>query len=325
MLRPHRAYVTRFGNSLLVLAAFIWAGTAVFLAVRYSDWLTKMASKITIRYRDWWLVWLIALAAAFAVVFGLGVFGQRNSAAGVVTDSLLTLVVVALLVGLTVLGGVKFGAVKRGRGRVPFALLGCAAGLFHALLQIFVPFLLVRRGSWAAWAWAAGLLVLMQLVGWLLMRTPAYRLLLPVWLVFGAAVLALPYAVAWEPGLTLPELAAAVGQTDGAAYRLVGADLGGASDAFPWGKVVVCVVAGAVGVVSSCVWLGWYFATALTWEGHNNEAAGAAQIERFKQFVRFRLTRDDLTGFVIAVDDPKEDGSRLRPRLVDVVYLTAER
>ena len=66
--------------------------------------------------------------------------------------------------------------------------------------------------------------------------------------------------------------------------------------------------------------------------GHNNEVGGTARIEEFKQFIRFRLTKEGLTGFVIAVDDVsmidkddgkgrKMDGSDLKPKLIDVFHL----
>jgi len=66
--------------------------------------------------------------------------------------------------------------------------------------------------------------------------------------------------------------------------------------------------------------------------GHNNEVGGAARIENFKQFIRFRLTSDSLTGYVIAVDDVSQintvdekgrtrDGSDLQLKLIDVFQL----
>jgi hypothetical protein len=61
---------------------------------------------------------------------------------------------------------------------------------------------------------------------------------------------------------------------------------------------------------------------------------GAARIEDFKQFIRFRVTDDSLTGYVIAVDDVsmigepvakgserRKDGRYLRPFLIDVFQL----
>lgn len=63
-----------------------------------------------------------------------------------------------------------------------------------------------------------------------------------------------------------------------------------------------------------------YLAVSLAFNGHNNEAGGAARIEGFKQLIRFRINRDGLTGFVIAIDKPNTIGGKghLEPRLVDV-------
>jgi hypothetical protein len=61
-----------------------------------------------------------------------------------------------------------------------------------------------------------------------------------------------------------------------------------------------------------------------------------AGIEEFKQFIRFRLTKEGLTCYVIAVDDVsmidkddgkgrKMDGSDLKPKLSDVFHLVPNR
>ena len=86
-------------------------------------------------------------------------------------------------------------------------------------------------------------------------------------------------------------------------------------------EVLSCLLAGLVGTFMTCVWLGWYFAVALACNGHTDQAGGAARIERFKQFIRFRLTENDLTGYVIAVDDPKIHGWALEPKIIDVFQL----
>ena len=39
--------------------------------------------------------------------------------------------------------------------------------------------------------------------------------------------------------------------------------------------------------------------------GHNNEVGGAARIERFKQFIRFKVEPNQITGYVITFDDPQ--------------------
>jgi hypothetical protein len=77
---------------------------------------------------------------------------------------------------------------------------------------------------------------------------------------------------------------------------------------------------------------GWYFAVCFVFNGHNNEVGGTARIEQFKEFIRFRLTPEALTGYVIAVDDVSKigekddkghyfDGSDLKVKLIDVFHL----
>jgi hypothetical protein len=90
------------------------------------------------------------------------------------------------------------------------------------------------------------------------------------------------------------------------------------------------LLAGLIGAVMSCVWLGWYFAVSLVFDGHANEAGSTARTEDYKHFIRFRLTEDSLTGFVIGIDFPRApqndsepDGSANKPRLIDVFTLKA--
>jgi hypothetical protein len=71
----------------------------------------------------------------------------------------------------------------------------------------------------------------------------------------------------------------------------------------------------------SCVWFGWYLGVCFAFNGHNNEVGGACRIEEFKQFIRFRLTENGLTGYVIAIDQPQRKGSDLKPKIVDVFHL----
>src|SRR4029078_12462507 len=87
-------------------------------------------------------------------------------------------------------------------------------------------------------------------------------------------------------------------------------------------------LAGLAGAVICCLWTGWDFAVCFAFNGHNNEVGGGARIENFKQFNGFRLARDGITGYVIAVDDVskidtkvngrKQDGSDLKPKLIGV-------
>jgi hypothetical protein len=60
---------------------------------------------------------------------------------------------------------------------------------------------------------------------------------------------------------------------------------------------------------------GFYLLTCAAWNGHNNEAGITARATACKQWIRFHVTRDALTGYVIGIDDPTV--RRSVPRLVD--------
>jgi len=83
-----------------------------------------------------------------------------------------------------------------------------------------------------------------------------------------------------------------------------------------------------LGALYSCVWFGWYMALTMSLNGHSNEAGGSARSEQYRHFIRFKLTRDTLTGYVIGIDNPAnhmDDKGRFkidsRLRLVDVFTL----
>lgn len=148
------------------------------------------------------------------------------------------------------------------------------------------------------------------------------------WMAFGATMLALPPAVYFAstrwgkhfPGLmTIVYLPSAFNpSTPFAAYEWWGSLAG-------WWQLIPLALAWLSGALLSCVWIGWYFAVCLGFNGHNNEAGGAARIEQYKQFISFRLTENDLTGYVIAVKDPKQKGRELTPQVIDVFRLMAKR
>lgn len=210
----------------------------------------------------------------------------------VVTDVIVLVTLSAILLGLTFLGWIGSALHP-----IPVRMLFCLLGLGHALLQLATPLWLTLCLPWTfALAWGTATVAFTWLVGQfahrLLLRDRAAArdrsrfglALLLLWA--GWSGLLLNLASRWQPrpavnGLTL------------VANLLLGA-------------------------LFSCTWLGWYLAVALAFDGHNNEAGGSARIERFKQIIRFRLTAEGLTGFVIAVDDPQDRYEHLRPRLIDV-------
>ncbi|HKY43955.1 MAG TPA: hypothetical protein VJM50_12760, partial [Pyrinomonadaceae bacterium] len=137
-----------------------------------------------------------------------------------------------------------------------------------------------------------------------------HRFLLSVlWGIYGAVVMALPYIT--RKFFALPPVF---------------------TDWIGWWGLIPALVAGAFGAVFCCLWTGWYFGICFALNGHNNEVGGAARIEEFKEFIRFRVTPQGLTGYVIALDDVSavgepdsdgriKDGRDLKPMLIDVFHL----
>jgi hypothetical protein len=91
-----------------------------------------------------------------------------------------------------------------------------------------------------------------------------------------------------------------------------------------WEILPPLALALAIGFLHCCIQFAWYLAVSHKFDGHNNEVGGASRIERFKQFIRFKVEPNQITGYVIAIDDPEQHGSALEPRLVDVFTLTTK-
>jgi hypothetical protein len=166
-----------------------------------------------------------------------------------------------------------------------------------------VPFLLVRKGHWL-WAplAALGVVAVFKYAGRALAKMKNGWPLVAAWAALGAALMLIPFLL--DADLT-------PGLFDGGINRPEGG----------WERLGQCLLAAAAGAVLSCVLFGWYLAVSLAFNGHNNEAGGAARIEGFKQLVRVRLTPEGLTGYVIGFDKPDTDGGRLRPKLVDIFHV----
>lgn len=230
---------------------------------------------------------------SFTVLSGLfGVARYGFYPLGVAAIDIAFLVVVlGILLGLPLFGCVVGGQLHR-RGKAGFLLLG----LVHAFLQLSVPVVLVVSqrfsfGLTAALATVAFTWVIGRGAPFLLLRRPKAEgrsllgaLLLVLWLAWGGGLM----AYAW---------------------------LHRTPQQVNWWSFGLAL---GLGAILSCTWLGWYLAISLCFDGHNNEAGGGARIERFKQFIRFRLNEQGLTGYVIAFDEPNADGSKLSPKVIDV-------
>jgi hypothetical protein len=299
----HEPMLTRFGRSLIILVAIGWTLLAIIESLWYSEWLFEEAYDENLKWWHYWPIWALLGMPVLGFGSALWFFGKHESAF-LISDLGLLLVLLVVGGGLIYFAYGTGGNLKKGAGKLAFLLLGAS----HALLQLAVPFLLVRKGHllWAPLA-ALALVFIFQYVGTALARMENGWPLALVWIVFGAALLVIPFVL----NATL-----APSIFNAGALNMPGD---------PWLKLLLCFYAGAIGAVMSCVLFGWYLAVALAFNGHNNEAGGAARIEGFKQFIRFRINRHGLTGYVIAIDKPNTEGGtgNLHPKVVDVFHLCA--
>lgn len=295
--RSYEPFLTRYARSLIILAALIWAVLAIVQSIRYSAWLFEESYRVNIQSWHYWPIWTLMIFAVSGFSASLWFFGKHESAF-LVSD--IAQVLILLIVG----GGLIYFAystgakLKRGLGKVGFLLLGAS----HALLQLAVPFLLVRKGHllWAATAALVAIIVFQFIGRWFAGMASGWPVAI-AWVILGATLLIVPFIFQSSQDVS----GVALNMPEGT-----------------WERFLLCFYAGAIGAVVSCVLFGWYLAVSLAFDGHNNEAGGAARIEGFKEFIRFRLNREGLTGYVIGIDEPETVGSLLKPKIVDVFHIS---
>jgi hypothetical protein len=210
-----------------------------------------------------------------AVIFGVGTSAAGLFAYGGGSVAAFAADVVALSSAAILSLGPLLAAWLQGSGRPLPAKLGyLALGAFFGALQVTVPVVLAVHGSLfsftAAAVWTLGLSLLALPVQ---RRWPSAWLLLAFWLAAGGGVVTIT--------LWFGELEPITG--------------------------VRFLVAFAAGAFFSCVWFGWYLAVALGFNAHNNEAGGAARLDAYRHFIRFKVERDAITGYVIGFDRPCQD------------------
>ena len=299
----HRDSVSPFGSSVLILFCLLWSLSALVASFLYAELLSKRAIRRSIGRADYLPVWALAAIAAAVFWGGCLSFG-RYPAIYVMLDILFASLVLLAGVGLVLVAALVGGRLHGAAGRIGFGLLG----VWHAVLQLAVPLLLVRAGSWRDWVLAPLVALAVAPLGYLLAKDRRTRWLLALlWIAYGLLMLSLPWIVGGAAG----EMPAWVGRC------MEGVGLG-LHLHYPR-----LLVAGGLGALLSCVWLGWYFAISLAFNGHEEEAGGAARLERYKEFIRIRLTPDTLTAYVIAIDDPRSNGRDLRAKIVDLFELKA--
>ena len=167
-------------------------------------------------------------------------------------------------------------------GRLPRIGFG-VLGLAHAAMQLVLPYLLISRGWLVAAVTVAAMLLAFAPLGKAMYRRAPAALVTALWLVQGLGAIAVLY---WGP----------------------------------WGRVSAgwwssTALAWLVGGFVVPMQFGFYLLTCGAWSGHNNEAGITARATACKQWIRFHVTRDALTGYVIGIDDPT--ARRPVPRLID--------
>jgi MFS family permease len=201
------------------------------------------------------------------------------------------------------------------KGKIGYVVMGS----WHTLLQLTVPVLwtlsvyylfnsqdisTLKRIFTPKGVWLVLLPVFILLVAYWVFRWIGIRFvdrndrkrLFATWIVFGLVMIGLPalYLYFLKQSVGLPHTFIQM------TYTLLHMS--------PWKSLGLCIVAAIIGVFMSCVWFGWYLAVALLFNGHNNEAGGAARLQGYKQFMRIRLRQDDLTAYVIGFDKAQPEG-----------------
>jgi hypothetical protein len=293
LLGPQNPDPMGFLYSLGAFSFMIASGVVIYLSFRSSKALFERARRRQqlVKTRSTPVIgFLLGLAL---LPLGICIFGQ-HSAVRLLSDLVFALIVFGAVVGLPAFAW--YGSeVLEGRDRFIFLALG----LWHAILSLAVPFFLVWVGSWRAWVLALGVAFVFIWIGIVLAQWDSPWPILLAWAVHGLGQLGFPWVF---PGPVHAQLEGVRPFMD-----------------IPWLlPIAMGLIIGILGMIMTCVWFCWYLAVSLALNGHNNEAGGAARIERFKQFIRFRLTENEVTGYVIGVDTPQTDGCDLTPTIVDV-------
>ncbi len=330
LLGYNRLSMPRFGNSLIIQHSLLWAVAAIALSLRYSEFLFKKAHDKPIQWHDWALTWVLTGFGLLSMALGSWFFGKKSVPAYLVSDLLFISIVVGVSVGLIALPIFAGGELCQPKRKMVGESLSCGRkilralfGLWHAILQIGVPFLLTRqlmlmKPSWAIGLCLVALLLLPALMWWIgssLLKAGQRKLLALAWVVYGALMLIQPGLLARVGAYSKPLFP----------IELVEPWKG-------WLGLMPPLFGGLIGLVMACVWFGWYLGVCFAFGGHNNEVGGACRIEQFKQFIRFRLTEEGLTGYVIAIKDPhnpREDQvarrEKLKPEIIDVFHLQVKK
>lgn len=317
-----RGELPLFGHSVLILFSIFVVIAAAIVAMYYSKWLFAQSYRIKVSAIFSYIpVTAVTVVASLIFAVAVWLFG-RQQGRQIIADILFLIVLLGLPVGCVLLAVLVGNHVSKLSNQIVFIVMG----VWHGILQLAVPFLIVWVGEWYVTPIVLALVLVVTLISVQLVkrkRLPRItrlinrKILVATWLLYGLVVLAIPLYLHRELSPIPPG---------------------------PWTIAGLSLLAGLIGALMSCVWLGWYFATSLVFHGHTNEAGSTARTEHYKHFIRFKVTDQELTGYVIAVDFPHAPyahlslwkkikgaifgkpndpgtGASLKPRLVDVFTL----
>lgn len=283
----------------LLICLFCISGLLIFgLSRRYSD---ILAERSKLKHETLWdlvPIWALSGMGVIYIAFGFLHYGVYKSA--VMSFDFLAIIIWSLvIVGLTTFpffDADKLGVAKVNKGRF------LAIGFWHAILQISIPVCLALYASWT---------------NWLIICFASITITLIAGHLFAHQILFEKFT---------PDVQKKIGFGLFSAWGVVGisvlfAATRGEPIAVDYLRLLMAFVSGAV---FSCIWLGWYLAVSLAFNCHNNEAGGGARSEKFRHMIRFKLTENTLTGYVIGIDTPTKEVAP-QFRLVDVFILQVKK
>ncbi len=250
----------------------------------------------------------------------LQIYAETINSRGLTLDAFIALLFATFLLTIgVVLPWIGFSR------HTPFARVGFVGlGIVHALAQALFPLLLLHSTSADASGLGAIGSLLVSVGGLLVMRRLAWRL--ATWKrLYRALFVSILALVVLALAFRLPSIFGAEycrvwtlleGDPQTGVAILISRAL--ATDVKTAQEMMLAPLAGLIGLVTTSIWLSWYLLVADAWNGHNNEVGGAARVGAFRQIVRFHVTHDHLTGYVIAAEDGKTPEDELKLRLVDV-------
>lgn len=280
---------------------------------------------------------VLNFCAVAMLILAIYLFGDRKfSEIGV--DLVFTAIVLGGLFGLIYFAVSTGASYQKGINKYGFGLIG----LWHALLQLLTPFILVYYADWRFVIFVVALSVFTngfsgahamlkflfldiddpkttgwkkslwrgmtwRFGAWLMKRGNAY-LLAVVWVIYGLIILVTPL-------LLITYAQTNVQSTGNIISSLVREYLPSTIRWLP--VVLLLLIVAYLGYRMSRVWFSWYLAVSLLFNGHNNEAGGAARIQGYKHILRIKVEKDKLTVYVIGFDDAEIELDKLKPRLVD--------